>query len=306
VLDLRKVRALPERVLGGLSYHRGPVLANRFGYQVFRAMYRHVDWRLRLRPSAPEVRSYVEALDRDGCITIPDFLGIEEFRAVRAEYDKSRLEVPYEAPLIEDNGVVEERVAIGAYREHFPRTWSALFENATLRAIVGGAIRRSIDLPPRGWAMRWHTSETPVEAKGGDHVRGANYVHADMHYPTIKAFYYLSDTDESNGAYQFAFGSHRMTPARLAYEYDASIRVAASRKDGTYATIAYSILRAPSADQEKAMGITCTSVGGKANTLVVTNTQGFHRQGRFGANAVREALLLCFRTSEPGGVSLLP
>ena len=45
---------------------------------------------------------------------------------------------------------------------------------------------------------------------------------------------------------------------------------------------------------------------GKANTLVLANTEGFHRQGDFDFGTVREAVFMCFRSSEPGGAALVP
>jgi len=303
---IRRVRALPERLFGGLSYHRGPVFANRFGYQIFRTMYRHAGWQLRSVPVTGDVEGYVRALDRDGCVVIPNFLPDDVFRELRAEYDRSRANLAYESPVIEDNKVVEERVDVGHSPEHFPVLWKHLVQGPRLLALASGSMRRPISVRPRAWSMYWHKDDNAVIPRGGDHVKGANYVHADMHYPTLKAFLYLSDTDERNGAFQFALGSHRITPSRLAYEYDASIRVAASRRDGSYATTPYAIIRAPSDKQRKAMAIELTSMNGKANTMILANTQGFHQQGVFQPGTFREAILLCFRTSEPGGHTLIP
>jgi hypothetical protein len=302
---LELVRRLSEKAFGGLPYHRGPVLANRLGYQLVRTAYRHIDWYLRKQSIDPELGEQVTALDRDGCITIPSFLPAEQFRAVREEYDRSRRELTYDAPVVEPNNVVEERVDLGPHRQHFPHAWESLIENQKLRALVGAALHRRVNVRPRGWSNYWYRSEVPLGARGGDHVKGANNVHADMHYPTFKAFLYLSDTDESNGAFRFALGSHKLTVARLAYEYEASIRVAESRRNGTYATVPYAVIRAPSDEQSRAMNLDCTSINGKANTLILANTQGFHRQGEFEPGRVREAVLLCFRTSEPGGEILL-
>jgi hypothetical protein len=44
---------------------------------------------------------------------------------------------------------------------------------------------------------------------------------------------------------------------------------------------------------------------GKANTLVLANTQGFHRQGEFQPGTARDMACLCFRSSEPGGRALV-
>jgi hypothetical protein len=296
---VRKVRQLPLQLHGGIGYHRGPVSVNRLGYQVFRAAYKSAAWHLRAAPPTPGYEDSVQALDRDGCITLPNFLPDEVFSKVRAEYDRSRADLPYEVFIVEDNGVVEEQLDVRVHAEHFPTTVAALAESERLLSIVASSLRRPVN-PPRLSARHWQRKESPPKPRGFGHVVGANYVHADMHYPTFKAWLYLNDIDESNGAFQFALGSHKMTWSRLAYEYDASVRVARSRTDGSAAELAYAVVREPTERQKARMNLKCTPICGKQNTLVIANTQGFHKQGDFGMGAVREAYHLCFRLSEPG------
>jgi hypothetical protein len=296
---LRKVRQLPLRLHGGLGYHRGPVAVNRLGYQVFRAAYKSAAWHLRAAPPPPAYEDSVRALDRDGCVALPNFLPDDVFEQVRAEYDRSRANLPYEVFIVEDNGVVEELLDARVHAQHFPTTIATLAESERLLAIVSGSLRRPVSAP-RLSARHWQRKASPPKPRGFGHVVGANYVHADMHYPTFKAWLYLNDIDESNGAFQFALGSHKMTLPRLAYEYDASVRVARSRSNGSAAELAYAVVREPSERQKALMKLQCTSMCGKRNTLVIANTQGFHKQGEFGIGAVREAYNLCFRLSEPG------
>ena len=53
-------------------------------------------------------------------------------------------------------------------------------------------------------------------------------LHADRHYPTIKAYYSLNGSTSDNGAYVWVPKSHKLTAARLRYEYADSIRFARS------------------------------------------------------------------------------
>jgi hypothetical protein len=289
------------RIDGGLIYHVGPAWVNRLGYQVFRTLYRNAGYRMRSMPVAGETRSWVDALERDGCIAIPDFLPAQVFDEVRREYGRSRETLRFDQINIEDNDVVEEMADIHQYLEHFPVIRTSVVENVLLRSIVAGALHRPIGIRPRAWVKRWYkapTSQTPSGLDGK--VMGVNYLHADVHYPTFKAFLYLGDTDESNGAFNYALGSHRLTLARLAYEYDASVQVAVKKRDDPHVAKYYGILKSPSEQHCRRMGIRCTPIVGKANTLVIANTHGFHRQGDFEDGAVREAVMFCFRTAEPG------
>jgi hypothetical protein len=295
---LEPIRRIPRWLHGGVGYHRGPAWVNRLGYQVFRAAYKNVGWHLRSSEAPAHVRADVERLERDGCITIPDFLAPEAFARVRAEFDASRAELPYEAVVVEDNGVVEDQLTLARHPEAFPATLAEVVNSERLWAIVGAALRRPV-LPPRASARSWRRLADAPKARGFGHVVGANYVHADMHFPTFKAWLYLCDIDEVNGAFRFALGSHKMTLARLRYEYDASIRVAANRHEGGSPDDPYALVRAPTERQQRQLKLNCTSIVGKKNTLVIANTQGFHQQGEFQLGTVREAIHVCFRPSEP-------
>jgi phytanoyl-CoA dioxygenase PhyH len=295
---------LPERLHGGLGYHLGPAIVNQLGYQVFRAVYKNVGWHLRRPEIGDDVAPFVAALNRDGCIAIPDFLPADEFAKLRAEYEKSRAELPYEVHVVEDNGTQEAMLDLTSCHDALPNVW-ALVNNARLRRIVSGALRRPISARPRLWLKYWQKLES-YAPKGPGHIIGGNYIHADMHYPTFKAFLYLNDVDERNGAFEFALGSHKMTLGRVAYEYDASVRVARSRERGEYGTGTYSLIRKPTAAQARRLGgLLPTPMCGRANTLVLANTEGFHRQGDFQPGTLREAAYMCFRSSEPGGAALV-
>lgn len=307
ILDQIKQRPLREtlqrigrlRIDGGLRYHAGPPILNRLGYQVFRSIYTSTAWHLRDLPVGELYRPHVETLERDGCVAIPDFLPPEVFAAVRAEYDRSRQTLPYEVWVVEDNNVVEEMIDLSFHAGRLPITEAAVVDSATLRSIVAGALRRPIGAPPRVWAKRWQKADTPQKPRALGHVIGSNYLHADVHYPTFKAFFYLNDIDERNGAFIYAMGSHRMTPARLAYEYEASVRLS-KMPSSAHAEVPAGYARIPTEQQLAAMKINCRSITGKANTMVIANTQGFHRQGDFEPGTAREALMFCFRSSEPG------
>jgi hypothetical protein len=299
---LGRVAAIPERLHRGLGYHVGPVAVNRLGFQVFRAVYKNVGWHLRKQPITDETRPYVEALVRDGCVVIPDFFPPDVFAAIQEEHERGLREFPYQPYMLEDNGVEESMLDLTGRRAAYSTLWNGLVENQFVRAIIAGALRRPISVRPRLWLRRSRKLETYGKPFGPGHVVGANYPHADMHYPTFKGFFYFRDVDESNGAFQFALGSHRMTLGRIMYEYDASIRVARGRRSGGWKEKSYALVRLPTDAQSRRLGgLHCTPMVGKANSLVLANTQGFHRQGEFQPGTTREVACLCFRSSEPGG-----
>ncbi len=273
------------------EYHEGSPLANRLGLQLARTwiMNRRI---ARACQERRPVHPAYEALTRDGVASIPDFLPAEVFQAISREFTSAReAGLLVTAPCVEDNGVIEDLVSVGKHRQHFPVTHSTFRENQSLRDLVGDIIGRTPDTTSLIISVMRQSLEPTTPAR----MIGSNYIHADIHFPSVKAWLYLNDIDESNGAFIFAPGSHRLTLGRLAYEYEASVRVAKAKTGGAIrSAVPYGLVRIPRADQLRQMGIREKSFVGKANTLVVANTMGFHRRGSFQPNFTRNLLMLRF------------
>jgi hypothetical protein len=282
----------PELLTGG-AFHEGSVLANRLGLQVARAIAMNRDFSRRSRPVKPELRPYVEAFDRDGALTIENFLPADVFAKVRAEAEAAYEEgAPFKSEVVEDNSVIEEILKINKALDRFPATWENVAENERLATLMATLARR-----PELLRLTVAVSYMHKDANAPAPIRlvGSNYIHADTHYPSVKAWLLLDDVDEHNGAFVFAKGSQRLTLARLAYEYDASVRVAKSKREGTLrTTIPYGFVRMPTERQLRRMGIRETALGGPPNTLVVASVMGFHRRGEFDEGRWRKQLAITF------------
>ncbi len=282
----------PELLTGG-AFHEGSVLANRLGLQLARAIAMNRDFARRRRAADPEFRAYVEAFDRDGALTIENFLPADVFEQVRAEAEAAYEDgAPFKSEVVEDNSVIEEILKINKARDRFPATWEHVAENERLVTLMATLARR-----PELLRLTVAVSYMHKDADAPEPIRlvGSNYIHADVHYPSVKAWLLLDDVDEHNGAFVYAKGSQRLTLARLAYEYDASVRVAKSKQEGTLRTsIPYGFVRMPTDRQLRRMGIRETALGGAPNTLVVASVMGFHRRGEFDEGRWRKQLAITF------------
>jgi hypothetical protein len=276
----------------GREYHEGTVLANRLGFQIARTLVMNARIRRAAEARGLKPNPIREALARDGAVLIPNFLPEESFAAVRTEFEAARsagLFVPQ--PCVEDNDTIEETAGLGKNKKAFPVTRRLLTEHGELLGLVGDVIGRT---PDNVSLLIQVMRKSPVHV---DPVRliGTHYIHADVHFPTIKAWLYLNEVDETNGATMYALGSQRITLARLAYEYDASIRVARAKQRGTIHTeTPYGMVRMPTPEQLERMGVRALPMSGKANTLFIANTQGFHRRGDFQPGRTRDLLAIRF------------
>jgi hypothetical protein len=117
-------------------------------------------------------------------------------------------------------------------------------------------------------------------------------LHSDTFHPTMKAWLFLSDADARNGPFTYVPGSHRLTAARLAWERAQSLR---GGRDNRYS--ARGSLRIAEAELPLLALPPPVALSVKANTLVVANTNGFHRRGDAPPNSSRLEIYASSRTN---------
>ncbi|BBE74730.1 phytanoyl-CoA dioxygenase family protein [Oharaeibacter diazotrophicus] len=97
-------------------------------------------------------------------------------------------------------------------------------------------------------------------------------VHADTFHPTAKMWLFLQDVGPDDGPFRYVPGSHRLTPARLDWEYRTSL----TARDDPRLHHAHGSFRVRP-DELAAMGFPEPRVMTvRANTLVIADTFGFH------------------------------
>jgi hypothetical protein len=270
-------------------YSAGSVLENRLGMQVFRTLGKRVMYALR------GSRSHVAgSLADDGVIVLPEFLPHDVWAQISAEFDAAELTfVPY-------GGAERGRIHVATYTlaetgEDFPVMREHLQHNPSILEMARDITRRRDHRPP-SLTLQVYRLADPQAADNDIE----NVLHADLHTPTAKAFYYVDDVDEGNGAFIFAPGSHRITIARLLHEYGISIRRArlrAGRVDVPDVEVRAGGRRQAvlTMDDRRRMKINERQIVGSANTLVMANNVGFHRRGEFTTDRARRVVLVNFR-----------
>ena len=199
------------------------------------------------------------ALDRDGFVIKPDFLDPETFRAVRdAAFGR-----PHRAHEQRQGETVTRHVALGGPGLAPLRTVARRRDVADL---MGYAAGRS------GAPAMFLQAVLAEPGRGGADPQ--TDLHADTFHPTAKLWLFLTDVGEADGPFVFAPGSARLTPERLAWEYEQSLT---ARDDPRRHHAIGSFRIAPEAIA--GLGYRAPRrVTVKANTLVVANTWGFHKR----------------------------
>ncbi|MCO6512768.1 MAG: hypothetical protein J5I65_18440 [Aridibacter famidurans] len=280
-------------------YHLGGVWENRLGLQVGRVVLKNLLWQVRRVNEDESVKHHVETLQRDGVLAIENFLTDENFESVAEEY---RSAMSYSAPEpykgLEDAKLFRTQIPVADDLSSFPNINRLFRQNSFLRSIAAGAIRRNITQDPTVFLDKY-VCLNPIGVENDIE----NILHADLHTPTIKMFFYLNTVNEENGAFVYAKRSHTLNFSRIRHEYELSIRQARMRKG---LPISESLVESRGTETRnvispelyRQMNVEETQICAKPNTLVIANNMGFHRRGEFTSSTPREALLISFRNSE--------
>ena len=108
-------------------------------------------------------------------------------------------------------------------------------------------------------------------------------LHSDTFHSTTKAWLFLTDVHENEGAFTYVPGSHKLTPEKLDWQHRMSLRAAKSTdretREGSF-RIDASELHGLGLPQPVQLAV-------PANTLVVADTSGFHARGPSKAGTLR-------------------
>lgn len=270
--------------------YSGGVIANTLGYHVLRTLYLNL-WRTKPKKVSKEYQKYADILEKDGIVIIPDFLPKEQFEAVKKEYDEmysgwSPFEYNKEEMTKRQNDFPEyfKNIAEKITTPETPAFTEYFMKNPLINELATSVVHRKSRLTP--YHHFWYLQRRNLEGENIGSLHTAAFPHADVPYPTIKVFLYLNDVDESNAAYIYAKGSHKLTLKRLWFEYKLSVKYAKTKNDIV-------------TDEELAkLGYHSESICGKANTLFISNNMGYHNRGDFKTLNPRQTAQLDFRHLE--------
>lgn len=211
------------------------------------------------------------AFERDGFVLHRDLLPADSFAALRDQL----LACPADSREMVQGDTITRRIAVDdallarvpalrALVEH--PTWSGL-----TRYVAG------YDREPWVYVQSILTRVRPGEPDPQTRL------HADTFHPTMKAWFFLTDVAEDEGPFCYVPGSHRLSPQRLAWERETSLRVR-DQADRLSARGSFRIDEAAL----PALGLPPPQrLAVPANTLVVADTFGFHARGPSARASVR-------------------
>ena len=240
-----------SRRLNAIGLHAGRV----------RLAHRMAAWRRR-RLARLVGATQAAAFARDGYVCMPDFLDPQAFAALQAQV------LGRAAPAREQvqGDTITRRIALDPAALAAMPAARALLRDARWRGLIRYV--GSFDAEPLVYVQTIlaHRRAAPPDPQTA--------LHADTFHPTVKAWLFLTDVAEDEGPLTYVAGSHRLTPARLAWERARSMRGASLDRLSARGSLRIE------ADELASLGLPAPTVFAvKANTLVVADTHGFHARG---------------------------
>ena len=245
---------------------------NARGLHVLRLRLAHaLTWARRRRLGRAVSAADREAFERDGYVLRHDFLPPAKFEALRRQL------LAHAAPAREmvQGDTITRRIAVDRELMAAVPEVSELVADPTwqrLTRYVAGYRRPA-----------WTYVQTILNQVRDAPPDPQTRLHADTFHPTMKAWLFLTDVAADEGALSYVPGSHRLTPARLAWERAVSL-TAQTHPDRLTARGSFRIDDA----ELVALGLPPPRLFAvPANTLVVADTFGFHARGPSARPSIR-------------------
>jgi len=252
---------------GAKAFGDNPLLGsrrlNRAGLHVARVRLAHaMAWSRRRRLRRLVGAEDAAAFARDGFVCVPDFLPPAAFGALR---DQVLSRAAPAREMVQGDTITRRYALDPAALRDMPAV-AALLRDRRWRGLVRYV--GSFDAEPLAYVQTIlsHRRDAPPDPQTA--------FHADTFHPTVKAWLFLTDVAEDEGPLTYVPGSHRPTPARLAWERAQSLRIGELDRLSQRGSLRIAEEELP------ALGLPAPRrFAVPANTLVVADTNGFHARG---------------------------
>lgn len=287
-----KLKSIAQFVLNKLSapkYYSGSFNDNKSGLQVKRVIdLENIRKKVKLN-SSNIFDKEKKIIDNNGFVSIKNYFDDVTFKNILKEINDLK-NTPLVKKYLNKNGYNIDWLYGQPTKNTCPLIYENFQSNKFILEMVEHVTKRKVKhLPIVSFEG---ISKTNSEK---DNVDPNRVIHADRFYPTIKVVLYLSDVKLDNGPFHFAPKSHIIDDKRLKFEKQSAI-YNSLLKDNRNNEIPKKWIENnrikppldlfPEFEPKPIMG--------KANTLSIINTCGFHFRGEMQPGSSREAIRLIF------------
>ncbi len=246
-------------------------LINKMGAQPFRIWLAEKRYQTRSRYLDDDIRPYIEQLNEEGIIVIPDFLPADIFAQLEEECNHALENI--ELSRVRQDGP-NQYTNINHTKLESYKTIMQVLEHEKIERLFTAAERRRVELKKITRLL-----SCLVQGEDNGTLDPETALHEDTFFNTHKAWLYLTDVDYQNAPFVYVKGSNKHDKTdryKKSYKYSLENKNVHSRRI--------------SEDELTELNLKETHFTAKKNTFVLANTLGFHRRLRGEAGNKRIAL----------------
>ena len=278
------------------NYQVGPVFLNKLGLQPLRLLLANLGRRQAVVRESDGDAAYKRDLSQSGFCVIENFLPADVLARVEEVYEAYRQAANVRRfENKEGTGITWYEGIISRSRDFKAEAsiiLEALGDNVRLLDLASFVLGKRIKGP---LDLGYQTLHCPPHERDDRDLEGV--MHADRHFPCVKAFFFLNDNRVENGAYVYWRGSHKFTRKRVKYEWELSVQRQRWIRDGS-TDPKYGVFerRRPRLSDAAIsdMGIVETPIEAPKNSLVISNNMGFHKRGVIQPGMTRKHIRILF------------
>lgn len=271
------------------NFWLGSKTLNKLGLHTYRMRLAKLTGTIRSQLSGSKACQFTQQLDQQGYVVIPDFLPQDTFESlylqVKGQVSHSLDQFPPNAPHTKGFGVKQP------FRDGFDR-----YDGSTLNRFLD---IKHLDQQALGrFTNDWRLDSLCRKVSGfsvttnrlliylmvnGEMLHNPDnqkMLHRDTFHSTLKFWYFLEDVEEEQAPFFYVPGSHKLNKKRLEWEHHQALIACGAIEDpyslNGHGGGAFRIRE----DELEALGYPePNSIPVSGNTLVLANTNGFHRRG---------------------------
>lgn len=242
-----------------------------------------------------EITDIERTLLRNGIVLIENFFDNNTFEELLSEIDRADAALISAFSPSDKFGIVRQQISLHKKPDLFPLANRLLLNNKLLLHAVRlqEGWKESDNFFNTGTVLKYERleqiEEAAIVAENRDMEISSGDLHADTFHFVTKAFFTLNDMTTANSPYTYCYSSHVLNVRRLIWEYQNSIK--SSQYQADYYNRVYP-------DQISAMNLKITPIVARKNTLIITDTFGFHFRGQMKEKGnIRRMLRMDFRSN---------
>ncbi len=297
----RKISKLLNFFVSSPYYFRGGIFFNILGFHLIRIFFYNIKFKIRRMMSKFKPSSLSREIEKNGIGIREDFLSQKSLNYFISTLEKIDLANDFKIRPPHKCGLIKKTIHEGGKTIKKTKHKDAvdeIFKHPDLFSTVEYLTGKKVTVSPEVSVFEWVPDREHLNKN--HQFDYEDVIHADVFYPTFKAFLYLNDVTKDNGSFVYVPKSHLISFSRICFEYllsivySFSIFTGQTKEDGLH----QNEIPQPhkfSYEWINKKGLNITPIAGKKNTLILANTMGFHGRSNFKINSSRKLVYLNFR-----------